>query len=295
MLREPRRRVLTVAPSERLEVWGDPIGHSRSPNLHLAAYRALGLDWAFTRREVPTARFDEALAGARVRGLAVTFPLKEQAFRAASWRGRRARLTGVANTLFFGEPGDLPRLDERAGTGPLAFNTDVGGIVEALREIGAADAEALRIVGAGATATSALAAASELPVRRVEVAARRPEKAAPLVALGAQLDIDVSAAPLDAPELDADATIATLPGGTVLPSQAAQALSARGGILFDVAYSPWPSALALHWDGAAHGGLPMLLHQAVLQVRIFVAGDPSAPLPDEPRVVSAMRAALASA
>jgi shikimate dehydrogenase len=36
----------------------------------------------------------------------------------------------------------------------------------------------------------------------------------------------------------------------------------------------------------------MLLHQAVIQVRIFVSGDPHLELPDEPQVIAAMRAAL---
>jgi shikimate dehydrogenase len=39
-------------------------------------------------------------------------------------------------------------------------------------------------------------------------------------------------------------------------------------------------------------GLELLLNQAVGQVRIFLHGDPDIPLPDEPAVVAAMRAAL---
>jgi shikimate dehydrogenase len=39
-------------------------------------------------------------------------------------------------------------------------------------------------------------------------------------------------------------------------------------------------------------GLGMLLHQALIQVRIFVTGDPFDPLPDEPAVLAAMRGAL---
>ncbi|WP_221584418.1 shikimate dehydrogenase [Microbacterium sp. G2-8] len=276
----------------RLEVWGDPIGHSRSPLLHHAAYRALGLDWGFTRREVPAARFAERLAESRVRGIAVTYPLKEHAFRAAAWRGRRAQLTGVANTLFFGEPGDLPRLEEREGDGPLAFNTDVGGIALALREIGADAARSVRIIGAGATATSALVALSELDVDVVEIAARRPERAAHLIALGDRAGVAAHVVAVDDASAPVDLTIATLPGGTALSEHALESLSRRGGLLFDVAYSPWPTPLASAWGGAAHHGLPMLLHQAVLQVRIFVNGDPSAPVDDESAVVEAMRAAL---
>ncbi|WP_231916270.1 shikimate dehydrogenase [Microbacterium karelineae] len=269
-----------LMPAAHLEVWGDPIGHSRSPALHLAAYRALGLDWSFTRREVPEDRFADQLARADVRGLAVTYPLKERAFAAAAWRDRRAELTGVANTLWF------------SGGGLRAYNTDVGGIAQALREIGADGARTVRILGAGATATSALVALSELDATRVEIAARRPERAAELVALGTRAGIAARAVALDEAGDDVELTIATLPGGAPLDPAVAERLASRGGVLFDVAYSPWPSALAGVWGGSAHHGLPMLLHQAVLQVRIFAHGDPATPLPDEPIVIDAMRGAL---
>lgn len=67
--------------------------------------------------------------------------------------------------------------------------------------------------------------------------------------------------------------------------------------LFDVAYSPWPSALAQAWvaaGGTALSGEAMLLHQALIQVRIFVSGDAFEALPDESAVLAAMRAVLTS-
>ncbi|MGO2528667.1 MAG: shikimate dehydrogenase, partial [Microbacterium gubbeenense] len=118
------------------EVWGAPIAHSRSPELHLAAYRALGLDWTFERRYVEPDRFVDELARASVRGLAVTFPLKDAAFRQAALRDRPAELTGAVNTLFFGD-------DE----GLRGFNTDVGGLANALEESGVGGAETVRLVG----------------------------------------------------------------------------------------------------------------------------------------------------
>lgn len=263
------------------EVWGDPIAHSRSPELHRAAYRALGLDWTFERRQVPTDRFDAEIARTAVRGLAVTFPLKESAFSATTKRDRRAELTGVANTLFFGDD-----------AGIRAYNTDVGGLAMALEEVHVGGAETVRLVGSGATTTSAVAALSELGARRIEIAARRPERAAPVVALAERLGITASAAALDDTLDPVDLTIATLPGGSELAPDHADSLAASGGVLFDVAYSPWPSDLARRWRGAAHHGLGMLLHQAVLQVRIFVTGDVERELSDEAQVVGAMRDAL---
>lgn len=269
-----------------LEVWGDPIEHSLSPALHSAAYRQLGWDWTYGRRRVGEAAFGAELAASTpaLRGLSLTMPLKGVAFAAAATRDDRAELTGAVNTLLL------------TGAAPRGYNTDVGGIVRSLAEEGIDGVEDARIVGAGATATSALVALAELGARYVEVAARRPIAVAPLQQLGDRLGMTVLPVPLTA---DAFApvplTIATLPGGVRLDPLAADALAAAGGLLLDVVYGHWPTALSHAWDrvGArAVSGAGMLLHQAVLQIRIFRSGDPTEPLPEEAAVVAVMRRAL---
>ncbi|MBW1637904.1 shikimate dehydrogenase [Microbacterium resistens] len=270
--------------SRLLAVWGDPIDHSRSPALHGAAYRALGLDWHYGRRRVDAAGFRAAVDGldGRWHGLSLTMPLKEEAFAWARHRDRHAVLTGAANTVVL----DGPRRGH-------VWNTDVGGLVRALTEAGVSGAGSVRILGAGATAASALVAASELGAERVEVAARRPEAAGPLRRIAAQLDLPVEVIPFDAAEHAVDLTIATLPGGAAPDARATARLAATGGALFDVAYAPWPSALASAWDDApALPGLGMLLHQAVLQVRVFVSGELDEPLPNEDVIVAEMRRAV---
>ncbi|MGN8551924.1 UNVERIFIED_CONTAM: shikimate dehydrogenase [Microbacterium sp. SLM126] len=287
MLGESGRRVLIPAGA-RLAVWGDPIAHSRSPQLHAAAYAVLGLDWRYERRRVDGIRFPEALASldASWRGLSLTMPLKGVAHAAARERDRRAELTGAVNTLVLG------------ADGPRGFNTDVGGIVRALAEEGVVDAPRARIVGAGATATSALVALSELGASEVDVVARRPEAVEPLTALGAALGIAVSATSFDADTFRAVAvTIATLPGDARISDDVAAALAADGGFLLDVVYGHGPTTLSAAWDhagGRSTSGLGMLLHQAVLQVRAFTTGDVADALPDEPAVLAAMRRALES-
>lgn len=269
----------------RLAVWGDPVEHSRSPELHAAAYAALGLEWSYGRRRVDAAGFRSALETLdnAWRGLSLTMPLKEAAFRAAATRDRRAELTGAVNTL---------RFDSGAARG---FNTDVGGIVRSVREFALDSIGRARIVGAGATAASAVAAFGELGVEDVEIVARRPERIRPLADLGERAGVAVAARAFGSEYHDVDLTIATLPGGAELPGEKVDPLAASGGLLFDVAYSPWPSRLARSWTArgaSAQSGLSMLLNQAVLQVRIFVTGDPATALDDEPSVVAAMRAAL---
>jgi len=270
----------------RLEVWGDPVAHSRSPQLHAAAYGVLGLDWTYERRQVSEAAFAGELAGlsARWRGLSLTMPLKSVAFAAAARRDRRSELTGAVNTLL---------LDAE---GPRGFNTDVGGIVRALQEESIDGLEHARIIGAGATAMSALVALGELGARRVEVVARRPAAVGPLTELGATLGIEVVGSGFDTlSRAPVPVSIATLPGDAPVAEAAADALAQDGGLLLDVVYGHWPTSLATAWERSgqhAVSGLGMLLHQALLQVRIFVGGEPDAVLPDEGVVLAAMRLAV---
>lgn len=267
-----------------LEVWGDPIDHSLSPALHGAAYRLLGWDWSYGRRRVDEAGFAAELStlGPEYRGLSLTMPLKGVAHAAAATRDARAELTGAVNTLLL------------TGAEPRGFNTDVGGIVRALAEEGVDAVEDARIVGAGATATSALVALGELGARHVEVVARRPEAVEPLAALGERLGVSVTGSPLVASEIAVTPlTIAALPGDAAVAPEVADALA--GGLLLDVVYGHWPTALSDAWDRAglrAISGAAMLLHQAVLQIRVFATGEVDEPLPDEPLVLAEMRRAL---
>lgn len=276
------RAAAEIVPASRLAVWGDPIVHSKSPDLHSAAYRVLGLDWEYDRRQVTADAFPATLGelDETWRGLSLTMPLKDQAYRVAATRDRHAELTGAVNTLLLG--------DEIAG-----FNTDVGGIVDTLTEAGISEVRDVRILGAGATAASALVAVSELGATRADVRARRPDQAVGLRQLGERIGVAIAGAPLDADADSVDLTIATLPSGTALPADIVAPLAASGGVLFDAAYAPWPSALASAWsDAPVISGLGMLLHQAVRQIRIFRYGDPALELPAEAEVIAAMRGAL---
>nr|MBS1899687.1 shikimate dehydrogenase [Actinomycetota bacterium] len=272
---------MSSGPS-RLAVWGDPIDHSRSPDLHGAAYRVLGLNWDYGRRRVDVAGFDAALDGldGTWRGLSLTMPLKERAFARADERDDDALLTGAVNTLLLGER-------------VRGFNTDVRGLTEALRAGGLGGSRTARVLGGGATARSALVSLLRLGVVEVEVRTRRAEQAQELAAFGERIGLRAAVRALDGPATAVDLTVSTLPGDVALPAAAAAALAADGGALFSAAYAPWPTALAQAWTAApVLTGLEMLLHQAVAQIRIFLHGTPDEALPDEPAVLEAMRAAL---
>ncbi|WP_104177634.1 shikimate dehydrogenase [Cryobacterium sp. Y50] len=277
------------ATSNRLAVLGSPIKHSRSPLLHRAAYRQLGLDWSYDAVEVKAGLLAMFLSsvGPDWRGLSLTMPLKHEVLPFIDDCDRVAQLTGSVNTVL---------LRQVAGRGTLTgYNTDVAGLVRALAEGGVSRAKHVTLLGAGATAASALMAAAELGAEFVSVLVRDLTKAQSLVELGRSLGVVVDLGDFSGSAgTGSDLVISTLPGGTVLPTTLPLELRERT-TLFDVAYSPWPSAVAISWEsagGTVLNGLGMLLHQALIQVRVFVTADPFEPLPSEPDVLAAMRSAL---
>lgn len=280
---------LLTAPT-RLAVLGSPIAHSRSPQLHAAAYRALGLDWNYTAEEVTSAMLPGFLSSRDPswRGLSLTMPLKRDVVPLLTHRHRLVTLTGSANTVL---------LDRESVRG---FNTDVFGLTEGLRRNGIGSVGRVLIIGAGATAASAVVAAAELGADRVGILARTPAAAKPLAELAAALGAQPRVQALEDGRLDAgvleqvDAVISTVPNGTAL-ALAPTASPGEQVVLFDVAYDPWPTALAASWmarGGRAISGLEMLANQALLQVRVFVNGDPDAALPAEHDVATVMRSAV---
>lgn len=290
-------RTTPSAQRRRLAVLGSPIAHSLSPTLHTAAYRALGLEWDYTAVQVGVGELDGFLDGLSPDwlGLSLTMPLKYDIQPRLNDADRVATLTGAVNTVRIGDaPAD-------GSARPLTgFNTDVPGLVRALAEAGIDNAVRVTLLGAGATAASALVAAAELGAETVDVIARTPARTAALEILGRSLGLVVTGSDLSAigaADRQSDLVISTMPGDAALPAEFPAALRA-GTLLFDVGYAPWPTALASSWadaGGRTVSGLTMLLHQALIQVRIFVGNDPFLPLPNEDAVLLAMRAALAAA
>lgn len=276
-----------AVPSARLAVLGSPIAHSKSPALHRAAYEVLGLDWSYEAIEVAEgglAAFLGDLDGSW-RGLSLTMPLKREVMPLLGSTSAMAQRVGAANTVL------------RDGDHLAGFNTDVAGIVAAFREAGVQGLESVQVLGAGATAASVLAAAGELGASRALVSARDVDKARSLETVAAATGIELTLHPLgvmDRSMIVPSSVISTLPGGVELPVSYPEAIR-RGAVLLDVAYDPWPSALARSWEnagGTVISGLSMLLHQALGQVRIFVTGTEAGVMERETDVLAAMRAAV---
>jgi shikimate dehydrogenase len=155
--------VLTLAG-----VLGDPVGHSRSPAIHNAAFEALGLDWRYVKLPVTAELFEEtvrALPASGYRGANVTIPHKEAALALADDASDGARSIGAANTLTFVD-GSIH-----------ADNTDAAGLVASLpRDPCGMTALVLGAGGAGRAAVWGLREAGA----EVSVWNRTPERASRL-------------------------------------------------------------------------------------------------------------------
>jgi len=262
-------------------VLGKPIAHSLSPVLHRAAYEALGFaDWTYELVEC-----DEAGLAAYVRsrgpewaGLSLTMPLKRTVLPLLDHVDHLAAATGGANTVVF-------RPEGRYG-----YNTDVQGIVDALTEAGASVPATVTILGAGATACSALAAVGELGAAGADVIVRDPSRASGLLTTADRLGLKARLRPW-ADLADDDAALPDLLISTV-PAGAADDYSERIRLtrhappaVLDVVYHPWPTPLAQAAAAAGSlvaSGYAMLLHQAAAQVELMTG---------KPAPLEAMRAA----
>jgi shikimate dehydrogenase len=254
-------------------VLGQPVAHSLSPVLHRAAYQALGLaDWTYELVECDEpglAAYVES-RGPQWAGLSLTMPLKRTVLPLLDHVDHLAAATGGANTVVF-------RPEGRYG-----YNTDVQGIMAALAEAGAPAPASVTILGAGATACSALAAAGELGAPGADIVARDPSRACGVLATAARLGLCARLRPW-AEFKDSDAPVPDLLISTV-PAGAADDYSERVRLtrqapltVLDVVYHPWPTSLAQAAAAAGSvvaSGYAMLLHQAAAQVELMT-GKPA--------------------
>ncbi len=245
---------------------GSPVGHSRSPALHRAAYAALGLvGWRYDAVECDEAGLPGLVDGLGPEwvGLSVTMPGKRAALARADERTERAAAVEAANTLL-----RLPDGRWRADC------TDIDGVAGALGAAGwrGPDSGAALVLGAGATASAAVAGLAALGVRHVELMVREPVRAAGTAAVAARFGVRAEVRRWDdrVPGADqVDVLVSTVPAGV---ADACAAGVARARLVLDAVYSPWPTPVSLA-VAAAGGrlvtGLDMLLHQAFGQVQQF--------------------------
>ena len=276
----------TLAAKWRAQVWGQPVAHSLSPALHNAAYEALEIDATYDRREVGVADLPAALEALDkdIRGLSLTMPLKEAILPLVSDHRGLVQELGAANTVI------------RHEGAFFLWNSDPAGITGALGANGVGELDRGVILGAGATARSAIRALHDMGAAELVIISRDEARAKTTLDYARSVGVKARWGSLASlPETgQADIVVSTLPHGVDL-SDAVPAGLVRGAALLDVTYHPWPSPLARAWSASERpivSGAQMLLHQAVIQIRLFTSGDAERELPGEADVVRAMQRAL---
>jgi len=254
---------LSASSPARLAVVGNPVAHSRSPQIHARFAAATGLAVDYTRIESPLDGFVatlRAFAESGARGCNVTVPFKGEAFAACARLSERARRAEAVNTVVF------------EADGWFGDNTDGAGLVRDIELNAGVPLAGKRVLllGAGGAAAGALDPLLAARPAALVVANRTPSRAQAMIerfaAGAARLDVPLSAAPLDAPGAGFDvlvnataaslqADVPPLPAGTLKP----------GALALDMMYGA-ATVPFLRWARAqgavARDGLGMLVEQA---------------------------------
>jgi shikimate dehydrogenase len=244
--------------TDRYAVIGNPIGHSKSPLIHMSFAQTTRQDLSYVAIEGPVGGFAVRVDQFRReggRGLNVTLPFKLDAFAYATDCSERAKLAGAVNAMKF------------EGDRVFAENFDGLGLVNDIqRNLGfALKGKRVLLLGASGAARGALAPLIEAGVAEIVVSNRTPEKAKALalafggVRAAALADLDS----LGAFDLVINATSASLKGETP-PVPASN--FARDGLAYEMVYgkglTPFLSLAKAAGVGRIADGAGMLVEQA---------------------------------
>ena len=248
-------------------VLGHPVAHSKSPALHNAAYRALGIDATYLALDVAPGDLERALGGVAAlgfMGVNVTVPHKEAALRACDEVDEVARLCHAVNTVVVGQDGRL-----------AGYNTDVEGFRRSVEEtLGRVPAQAV-VLGAGGAARAVTLALVQAGAT-VRVLARNLERARHLHDLGASEVLPWRPENLDAVELVVDATSIGLgPASEAAAPPLPLDPLPDGALVASLVYHREPALLQ---TARARGlrtldGSGMLIHQAALAFRLMTGRE----------------------
>jgi shikimate dehydrogenase len=262
----------------RAAVLGSDVSKSRSPAIHNAAFKALGIDGEYVARSVDAAGFRQLATELCSEGYSyanVTIPHKQAAAKLANKYGPEVLASGAANTLLFKTP-----------VGPVhAENTDGAGLIAALADIGVLTVtdKTIAMVGAGGAAAGAIEALTRAGAF-LKVIARRPE-----VARGIQqrlpppqsarvLVLDWNKTAFDVALSDADILVSAVPAAAWSDLEVRDPIDSLSpeAAIFEMAYGqPSPLAGLAQEKGAVYAdGLSMLVHQAARAIELALGRKP---------------------
>lgn len=245
-------------------VIGWPVSHSLSPEIHNAAFAALGLPWVYVPLPVPPGRLPAALEGLEALGFSganVTMPHKTEAAERIGRLSEEARRLRAVNTIVVG------------AAGLEGHNTDAPGFDRFLRHDAGFDpaGRTALLYGAGGAARACALALAQGELARLLVAARDPSR----VDLGGALEgavTELAIVPFErAGEERVDLVVNATPLGALGETLPLPPLG-PGVLVVDLLYRPATTPLlqAARAAGAtAFGGLGLLLAQAALSFELW--------------------------
>lgn len=282
---------MITASTRTAGVFGWPIGHSLSPEMQNAAFRAAGLPVVYLAFEVHPALLATALAGAAAMGMVgvnLTVPHKVAAAPLMARLSPEAAALGAVNTVRFTDDG------------MEGHNTDVEGFLQAVREqdLDPRGAQAV-VYGAGGAARAVVYGLARSGAH-VCVVNRTPARAAELQkALQASVPVasvsvaepgsDAEAAALRSAALVVNATSAGMsPHTDTMPPVALEHMP-ESALVMDLVYRPSETIFLRRAREAGCrtvNGVPMLVHQGAVSFRLWLGQEPD---------IQAMRVAVEEA
>jgi shikimate dehydrogenase len=277
-----------VATHKRAYIFGCPVGHSISPEIHNAAFEACGLPVSYSAREVKSHNLPEAVRELRsddVVGANITVPHKEAVMSLVDEIDDEAHAIGAVNTI------------HNRGGRLWASNTDAMGFARSLLEAGIeVQGAAVLILGAGGAARAVATALLSHGVRRLLVANRTTDRAQRLTAdLKARFSgPDIQSRPLNTLSANDSQKCELIVNTTTIGLRANEAalpgeLLPPHGAVVDLIYDPPRTSLLHNAERAGLktlNGLPMLVHQAAASWETWTR---------RPAPLEAMRSAARSA
>ena len=268
---EPQGRIKKLTGHTRIVgVIGDPVSHSRSPQMHNAAFAKAGLDYVYVPFHVRPDDLAAAIAGFKainVVGINVTLPHKQAVIPFLTSISREAELIGAVNTLTFVD-GNIH-----------GDNTDAPGVLQALDEAGNTSGtpvgEKVVVLGAGGAARAVVVALALRGVAAITIANRTVEKA---VALAREMDQKTGVSmqgmgltderlPLSVRESKLLVNTATISMDVTQPLLISADWLQPNTIVYDIVYTPPVTPLmqaATERGCQTLGGIGMLVHQGAI-------------------------------
>jgi shikimate dehydrogenase len=249
-------------------VIGDPIDHSLSPNIHNAAFRALGLDCTYIAYRIPKGELKagiESLRQIKISGFNVTIPHKIEMMDFLDEASRECKIIGATNTV----SNDGGRL--------VGYNTDMDGFLEPLKkkEITISGQNVL-LLGAGGAARAIIAGFAKENAAKITIANRTKQKAEDLARFASGLGVESEPVMLGEAESSAQKSKFLVNASSIGLKGEQSQIPAKAinpdHIVYDIVYMPMNTDFVLQAKKAGATiiyGYEMLLGQACLAFEIW--------------------------